>query len=225
LALATLHTRSKNNNNNQTQSLLEKTYHAAQSVQDSLLRGNLHRYDTVSTFLDEQYSLVPRHVDPDRLQKLHILVTDLNFPSSSSSPSISASGGGVVVKRPRNRQELLDALTQTTHIPWITGPWRWDGVDGGFSRRLHRSCDCNDRIDVPWNRETIFHFLNPGALTQQAVNKLFASGQRDARRKVKNMDTLYADKQYLHEDYDLKQENQFLPMVSSKKWWTWNQQK
>jgi hypothetical protein len=207
LALATLHAK---NNNNQTQSLLEETYRAAQSVQDSLLRGNLHRYDTVSTFLNEQHNLVPRHIDPNRLQKLHILVTDLTLPVSSSSSN------GVVVKRPRNRQDLLEALTQTTHIPWITGPWRWDGVDGGFSRRLHRSLDCNDRVDVPWNRETVFHFLNPGALTQRAVYQLFASGQRDAKKKAINLDT---DHTFLDE-HDRNHENEFLPVVLTKKWLT-----
>ena len=179
-------------------------YNNAYGIQQSWLAGNMSRFEIVEEFLQnlfeesDQISSASTYYNDDVneqqcngtshtriedfLPKLNILVT--------------SRGNGVEIVQPRTRSELVDALKQTTWIPFVTG----EGVmrpdfnnnnntfdidpdekeveefylDGGFSRMLHPTCAYDLRVPNTWIN--MMYTLHPG-MSQGQVNELWESGR------------------------------------------------
>lgn len=149
-------------------------------IQQSWLSGNMSRFDIVDVFLD---GLLGDDAYSDRLDaflpNLNILVT--------------SKGKGVEVVQPQTHQQLVQALKQTTWIPFVTGegvlrptnktsssddatcPATEDEfyLDGGFSRVLHPPCEFDLWVPNTWIN--MLYTLNP-ALTPDMVDILWQDG-------------------------------------------------
>lgn len=159
---------------------VETTY----GIQQSWMVGNMSRFDLVDRFLDEilEHSEEAEERIEQFLPNLNVLVTSRE--------------NGVEVVQANNRQELVDALKQTTWIPFVTG----DGIlrptsssscpveetskpqdiindfylDGAFSRMIHPVCEYDLR--VPNNWINMLYTLNP-ALKRKHVDELWNAGR------------------------------------------------
>ena len=179
---------------------VETVLTAAQRVQSLWLKGQIHRYDVVSHFLQE---VLPPALDApvssllrtnetvsaatsttsrwdSILSPLRIIVTVMESKSILNSQLMRHR-----VHSPTSYSSLVQFLQQTTHIPWLTGPFTTDGadeviIDGGFSRISHPSCATQIVVPATWS--TMIHSLNPG-LDPLDAKELFYHGMTDANRR------------------------------------------
>jgi hypothetical protein len=144
---------------------VDETFDACNDIQNNWVSGDTSRYDLVVHFVD-------RLVTDQHVARIQSLLHRLNIIVTTTSQ-------GVKISQPSNREELVDLLIKTTWIPLITGRGvlEQDGerfLDGGFSRKLHPTCDHTVVVPTTWT--TLWNTLNPG-FGRETVYKLFDMGR------------------------------------------------
>ena len=180
------------------------------NIQQSWLAGNMSRFDIVDAFLQDilgssiyDDTILMEEEEEYNDQQCNDQQCD-NFYRDSRIESflprlnvlVTSRGNGVKVVKPKSRAELIDALKQTTWIPFITG----EGVlrpssndlmindnnsnstyneeefylDGGFSRVLHPICEYDLRVPNTWIN--MIYTLHPG-LKPHHVDLLWQAGR------------------------------------------------
>lgn len=77
--------------------------------------------------------------------------------------------GNCTIINPRSREELIDALNQTTNIPFITGMLNISqNIDGGFC--FNKYPTCKTKIKTPSTYKFLINIFNPNMNEDLAIN-------------------------------------------------------
>lgn len=185
---------------------VDDVYDKAYGIQQSWLAGNMSRFDIVEEFLqnlfeesDHDDHQMPETMTANNSSTMDEYEQQQQGKNCSIHHSgridqllpklkilVTSRGNGVEVIQPRTRSELVDALKQTTWIPFVTGEgvMRPDDseqetmeefyLDGGFSRMLHPECAYDLRVPNTW--VNMMYTLHPG-MSQGQVNGLWEAGR------------------------------------------------